>query len=167
MKRKMFMKTIMIAGILLFIASPVIAIDPIPQESGFSGFIRLGGGVINYKGNMIKGNSLLDISSNQTKSLTERADSKTSGVVLLPFELAYTFGSTRTQLFLGQSLEDLARFDMASQAGVRQELADAGTVAASFVFNMVITEVWKDPYVVDQDRLGTDQESMGGASCLG
>jgi len=80
---------------------------------------------------------------------------------LINGELAYTFGASRTQLFLGNTLEDFIRFETVAQAGLRQELPDKSIVAASYVFSSMPTVVWADPYVVDRDRTETDRKSSG------
>jgi hypothetical protein len=145
----------------LFGAAPAYSILPIPQDSGFSGFINLGAGAITAKSNTIAGNNLATIGKERIDSLTESPDSENEVIPLINGELAYTFASTRTQLYLGNSLEDFIRFETATLAGVRQELPDKSIVALSYVFSAIRTEVWADPYVVGQDRTETDRTSSG------
>jgi hypothetical protein len=145
----------------LFGTTPAYSITAIPQESGFSGFINLGAGAITAKSNMIAGNKLATIGKKRIDSLNDSADSKSDGIPLISGELAYTFASTRTQLYLGNSLEDFIRFETATLAGVRQELPDESIVALSYVSSLLRTEVWADPYVVGQDRTKTDRTSSG------
>jgi hypothetical protein len=134
---------------------------PIPQDSGFSGFINLGVGAITAKSNTIAGNSLATVGKERIDSLTGSPDSENDVIPLINGELAYTFASTRTQLYLGNSFEDFIRFDTAALAGVRQELPDKSIMALSYVFSAIRTEVWADPYVVGQDRTETDRTSSG------
>jgi hypothetical protein len=145
----------------LFGATPAYSITPIPQDSGFSGFINLGAGAVTAKSNMIAGNNLTTIGKKRIDSLTDSADSENDVIPLISGELAYTFASTRTQLYLGNSLEDFIRFETATLAGVRQELPDKSIVELSYVFSAIYTEVWADPYVVGQDRTKTDRNSSG------
>jgi hypothetical protein len=142
-------------------AAPAYSMLPIPQESGFSGFINLGAGAITAKSNMIAGNNLATIGKERIDSLTGSPDSENDVIPLINGELAYTFASTRTQLYLGNSFEDFIRFDTAALAGVRQELPDKSIMALSYVFSAIPTEVWADPYVVGQDRTETDRTSSG------
>jgi hypothetical protein len=93
--------------------------------------------------------------------LADRADSESDVIPVINGELAYTFGSSRTQLFLGNTFEDFIRFEATSQAGLRQELPDKSIVALIYVFTGIPTEVWADPYVVDRDRSKTDRTSSG------
>ena len=109
------------AGIVSFAALSILllvgvnlarALEPIPQESGFSGFIRPGGGYINYKSNLVASFMGYDLSEKKINSLTDSPDSQSNGIALVPFSLEYTFASTRTQVFLGTDLTDLIRFDL-------------------------------------------------------
>ncbi|MGA8281389.1 MAG: DUF2860 family protein [Desulfobacterales bacterium] len=130
-----------------------------PQDSGVSGFINLGVGVITAKSNMIAGNSLADIGKSRIDSLTDSPDSESDVILVLNGELAYTLVSTRTQVFIGNSFEDFIRFEATTMAGARQELPDSSIVALSYLFSAIPTEVWADPYVVGQNRSKTDRTS--------
>ncbi|MEE4111366.1 MAG: DUF2860 family protein, partial [Desulfobacteraceae bacterium] len=145
----------------LFGAAPAYSILPIPQDSGFSGFINLGVGAVTAESNTIAGNSLATIGKERIDSLTGSPDSENDVIPLINGELAYTFASTRTQVYLGNSLEDFIRFETATLAGVRQELPDKSILALSSVFSAIATEVWADPYVVGRDRTETDRTSSG------
>lgn len=160
MNRMVIVLLVLIAG-GLSAATPAYSMQPIPQDSGFSGFINLGVGAITAKSNMIAGNNLASIGKERIDSLTDSPDSENDVIPLISGELAYTFASTRTQLYLGNSFEDFIRFETATLAGVRQELPDKSIVALSYVFSGIATEVWADPYVVGQDRTKTDRTSSG------
>jgi hypothetical protein len=150
------------AGIILaLLCSPVAAFEPIPKESGFDGFVRLGGGYSWVKSNMIAGSDLGDVGKRRIDSLRDSPDSKSDGVPQFNWNVKYTFAGTRTQLFAGSRLEDIFRFDATTQAGVRQEFSSLGIMGASFVFTTLPTEVWRDPYVVDDRRNKTDRSSRG------
>jgi hypothetical protein len=145
---------------LLFIGQ-AYAIEPIPEESGFSGFLSIGGGYSRVKSNMIAGNTFGDVGHRSVDSLTDSPDSSSSGSFQFNYDLRYTFASTRTQIFLGTALEDALRYDFATQLGVSQELPGKNLVAASFLFSSIPTEVWKDPYVLYYKRSKTDRTSNG------
>jgi hypothetical protein len=150
------------AGIILALfCSPVAAFEPIPKESGFDGFVRLGGGYSWVKSNMIAGNDLGDVGQRKIDSIKDSPDSKSDGIPQFDWNVKYTFAGTRTQLFAGSRLEDIFRFDATTQAGVRQEFKSLGIVGASFVFTTLPTEVWKDPYVENDGRKKTDRTSRG------
>jgi hypothetical protein len=160
MNRVIIVLLVLSAGGLLG-TTPAYSITPIPQDSGFSGFINLGVGAITAKSNMIAGNNLATIGKKRIDTLTDSADSENDVIPLISGELAYTFASTRTKLYVGNSLEDFIRFETATLAGVRQELPDKSIVELSYVFSAIYTEVWADPYVVGQDRTKTDRNSSG------
>jgi hypothetical protein len=162
MKKSGFVTLTALAILLMFGASLATALEPIPKESGFSGFIRPGIGYIRYKTNMVASFLGFDLSDKKTNSLTDSPDSQSSAIALVPFSLAYTFASTRTQLFLGTDLTDLMRFDLAQQFGVKQEIGKLGVLQGGILFTGIPAKVWKDPYVVDQNRNETSRKSNGG-----
>jgi len=149
------------AVILCLLSTAAFAIEPIPEESGFSGFLSLGLGGNRVKSNMISGNRLTDIGDDTISSITGSPGSESEALPAINFELKYTFAETRTQLFAGNALEDVLRYDLIMQLGVRQDLQNLGIVAGSFVFNGIPTEVWEDPYLTNQSRDETDRTSNG------
>lgn len=142
-------------------ASAAFAIQPMPKEAGFNGFINVGGAYLDVKSNMIAGNSLGDIDNKEIDSIYETPDSDSTLLPLLNFEFAYTFGETRTQIYVGNSFEDFLRFDAVNSVGVRQEMADSSIVSASFIFTTLPAEVWEDPYMANQSRKKTDRSAQG------
>ena len=141
-------------------ATTAYAIEPIPEESGFSGFLNLGAVYLDVESNTIAGNDLVDVGKERIDSVFDSPDSESDVIPAINGEIAYTFASTRTQAYFGNSLEDYLRFDFSTLLGVRQELPDSSIVAASFVFSGIPTEVWEDPYVANRDR-----DEIGRGSC--
>ena len=139
----------------------VYAIEPIPEESGFSGFLSLGAAYSSVKSNMIAGNTFGNVGNRTVNSLTDEPDSNSSGGLNFNFDLRYTFASTRTQLFVGNELESALRYDFATQIGVAQELPGKNLVSASALLSTMPTKVWKDPYVLFAKRSRTDRDSTG------
>ena len=162
MKKTNLLTIAVLTLILLMAANPATALDPIPKESGFSGFIRPGVGYLNFKSNMVASFLGFDLSDKKTNSLDDSPDSQSNAIALVPFSLQYTFGSTRTQLFLGTDLTDLIRFDYAQQFGVKQEIGKLGLLQGGILFSSIPAKVWKDPYVVDKNRNETSRTSNGG-----
>ncbi|HEY7710161.1 MAG TPA: DUF2860 family protein [Candidatus Entotheonella sp.] len=138
-----------------------IALEPVPQEPGFSGFIQPAIGALWYKSNLVASFVSFDLSEEKIDSLSDEPDSQSTAVFLFPFELSYTFSRTRTQIFLGSQLEDFVSFDLSQQLGIKQELSGIGTIAGSFLFTSIPAKVWEDPYVTGQDREDTDRRSTG------
>ena len=161
MRRKSFLTFATLIIVLFMGANLASALDSIPVESGFSGFVRPGVGYLKYKSNMVASFLGFDLSEKKTNSLTDTPSSESTGIVLVPFSLQYTFASTRTQLFLGTDLTDLIRFDYTQQAGVKQEIGRFGLLQGGVLFSSIPAKVWKDPYVVDQNRKDTKRTSNG------
>ena len=158
-------KSLFIAALFvafLFSASLSFALEPIPQESGFSGFIRPGVGYLYFKSNMVASFlGIFDLSDKKTDSLDNSPDAQSNVVAMAPFSLEYTFASTRTQLFLGTDLTDLIRFDYSQQLGVKQGIGNFGILQGGILYSSIPAKVWKDPYVVDRNRDETSRESTG------
>jgi len=155
-----FASTSMVAAITL--SGNALAIDKIPEEEGLSGFVLLGGSYTDFSSNMISGSDLGDVGNDRIDSLTESPSSQDTIGGFFTGELKYTFAETRTQLFLGNTLEDLVRYDFAFQGGVRQEVSDKGIVSASILFSGIPTNVWADPYLTGENREETNRDSSGG-----
>jgi len=161
MKKACFLTTAVLVTILLFGAGFAAAINQLPMESGFSGFIRPGAGVMKFKSNMVASFMGFDLSDKKINSLTDNPDDQSTGIVTVPFALNYTFASTRTQLFVGTDLTDLIRFDMSQQFGVRQEIGRFGRLQGGILFSSIPAKVWKDPYLINQNRDETSRSSNG------
>jgi hypothetical protein len=161
MKKTIYIISASLAIALFLGTHPASAIDPIPKESGFSGFVRPGIGYLNFKSNMVASFLGFDLSEKKTDSLTDSPDSQDSVIALVPFALEYTFASTRTQLFIGTDLRDLIRFDLSQQLGIRQEIGSLGILQGGLLLTGIAAKVWKDPYVVNQNRDETSRDSNG------
>ena len=146
---------------LVLCTSTAFALDPIPKEAGFSGFVTFGTGVFSIKNNVIAGSGLFDFGKRNIDSIFDKPDdAETKVLPVLVGEVRYTFAQSRTQVFLGNRFEDFLRFDFTTALGVRQELPDTSTLGVGFVFGLP-TSVWEDPYVENRDRNKTDRTSPG------
>lgn len=162
MKRQNYLTTVALLTVLLFGADVAEALEPIPQEGGFSGYIRPGAGYMSVKSNMVASFLGADVSEKRADSLFDSPASKSSPLVLIPFSLAYTFASSGTQLFIGTELTDLIRFDYSQQAGIKQEVEKIGIIQGGFLFNVIPTTVWQDPYVAGfRERIDTNRRAYG------
>jgi hypothetical protein len=153
----------LVAGSMLA-ATTQAAVINIPKDSGFSGYVNLGAGGLSVKSNMLasimSGN--IDIGDKQIDSLNKSPSNSEGGAIpVINFELSYTFGSTRTQVHVGNLLEDYLSMDMTTIAGVRQDVGRAGQVGASYRGTAVKTEVWQDPYLTGAKRKDTDRTNNG------
>ena len=154
-----------IGGIVATVCSvaslSALALEPIPTDSGWSGFLIGGAGYVDGESNLISGNSLLDFGTDPISSVDASPSSEDDFFPLVTGEVAYTFASERIQLFAGGSIEDWATLDLAQQIGLRKEFDVLGTVQVGFLFSGIPAEVWKDPYVEGTPRSETDRDSNG------
>ena len=147
--------------VLMLAANPAGAVIFIPNQAGFSGFVRPGVGVLDIETNMVAEFAGFKLSSDPISSLTESNDSETTGIFLIPFNVQYTFNNLKTQVFLGTLLADLARFDLVQQLGVKQKIGSLGLLQVGLQRSGIVTEVWEDPYVVNTERSTTDRNLTG------
>jgi hypothetical protein len=138
------------------------AIDPIPEEGGFSGRVNVGASWLRVKSNMVSGSKFGDLSSDRINSIYDEPDSETNINPAFGGELRYTIADTRTQFFLGSALIDRLRFDLSQAFGVRKQWDETGIFEGAFLFSTIPTEVWEDPYVAGAKREETDRTSKGG-----
>jgi hypothetical protein len=163
MKRLICLTLAALIAMMAVTADFANALEPVPKESGFNGFIRPGAGFISFKSNMVASFLGYDLSDKKTNALDSSPDSQSSANILMQFSLGYTFADTRTQLFLGTDLTDLVRFDFSQQLGVKQDIGKFGLILGGFLFSGVPVKVWEDPYVApNRNRQETDRNSLGG-----
>jgi len=145
------------------VGSPALAVDRIPETSGFSGFALVAPGVFGVSSNLIYGGAPLldDVANSPIESIFDAPGSQTAAALLLAGEVNYTFSSSRTQLFFGNRLEDILRLDVAFGLGVRQELPDKSVLALSVLATLTDRKVWSDPYVENEERVKTDLGQPG------
>ena len=139
------------------------ATEQIPEEGGFSGRVNVGASWLRVKSNTIAGSRFGDLSNDRIDSLFDDPDSETAIMPMINGELRYTFGDTRTQVFLGNAMEDWIRFDLSTAFGVRKQWDETGIFEGAFLFSPVFpAEVWEDPYATGTKRKETDRTSTGG-----
>lgn len=133
-------------------------VNPIPKESGFSGYGSLSTSYSKLNSNVVVGPD--EDESRRLNSWGDQASS--SGYKVTPnIDLRYTMAESRTQLYLGTLIQDAVMFDFTQQFGVRKEFGDKGIGSIAYVFSAIPTEVWADPYLVGQNREKTDRKSSG------
>ena len=138
-------------------AGVALAQEPMPRESGFSGYIEMLGAYIST-------NSQLSTDSDNKK--TDSLD--TSGERVNKFKplplglIRYTFAEIRTQLFMGVLPENLAQGQFLVEAGARHILSNGTGLRASVIpLTPIAQKTWEDPFVIGQDRKRTDIDSYG------
>lgn len=152
-------------AVALLIAVPnAYAISPIPEETGFSGFVNLG-----VAGGQVESNTVskiigVDLGDDGISNINDGPGEEDVVLPLAAAELSYTFANSGTQIFLGTLLEDFVRFDSSTRFGVRQSLGGAGVASiAALATSPMGAKVWKDPYRTSNlgDRKSTDRTAQG------
>jgi len=149
---------------LIAINGAAQAINPIPAEPGWSGFVAFGLGSMNAKTNLISGIDTfgVDIGDATISSLDDEPDSESLVLPQVNLNFEYTFEG-QTQVFFGNSIEDIVQLDTAAIGGVRQQFADRSILQFSVVTTPMLSpvQVWADPYVTNVPRQETDRTSRG------
>ncbi len=150
-----------VAAIVMLVgANAAFALDPISQQSGFSGYIQPGVGYLSIESNTVAKVLSFDLSDKRINDLDDEPDSESTAIFTAPFKLAYTFAGSRTEIFLGTEVGDLLSFDSAQQLGVKQGIGSFGVLQAGLLFSGNV-RVWKDPFVTGQNRDDTSRQNMG------
>ncbi len=137
-----------------------LAIEPVPEASGWRGLVVLGAGYIDLESNLVAGNRLIDIGEATVGSVTSAPASDSTLHPILTGEVNYTFGN-RWQAFFGTSLEDALTLDAVVQLGLRKDLGRTGILQGGILYSGIPTEVWEDPYAEGVPRDETDRDSAG------
>ncbi len=147
--------------LLLLISVNLRAQVNLPETSGLRGFVRPSFGYLNFRSNTVASFLRYDLANPIIQSIYSQPETQGMPLFLLPFEVTYTFSKTKTQLLLGTQLDDLIRFNLTMQLGVRQQFNKVGIFQFSFLLNSLPTMVWSDPYVANVDRVQTERHSYG------
>ena len=160
------MKFPVIIVIALFVTAhvPAAAQDQVPSSTGFGGLAL---GAFSYMS--IATNILVtappvvlgDVSDANISSIFESPSANGSPGFLGGGEINYTYAETRTQLFLGNRLEDILRLDVVFGLGLRQEIENAGIVAVSYLFTPIDLRMWTDPYIERDTRIESEVDVPG------
>jgi len=150
-----------VACLGMLASMPALAIDKIPAEGGFSGFVLPGVGYMDIKSNTLVGNSLIDVERKTIGSVNASPKSEDAFHVMFSGEVKYTLAGRGTQFFLGGSLEDVVTLDLAQAVGIRQDIGDGGIVELAALLTSIPADVWEDPYVEGEPRVDTERDSNG------
>jgi hypothetical protein len=139
------------------------AVTIIPEKSGVSGYVNLGAGAIGIESNLLAGlaRGIVDVGDAVTDDINGSPGSDSAAVPMLNFELSYTFAESRTQLYLGNLLEDFLTFDLSGMAGIRQDVGGAGIFGLALVNTSLSADVWEDPYQTGVKRDDTERTWKG------
>lgn len=143
---------------------PAQALDPLPEESGFSGYVNLGVGTGSLESNFLARIAGIDIDlGDETINDFGSPDDQSITAPAINLNVGYTFDNRKTRIFLGNDLEDFLQFDRSTLLALRHDFDRVGSVQFAFLTSAFPgTEVWADPYLLNEKRKNTESRSTGG-----
>lgn len=126
----------------------------IPETSCFGGYILTGVGGFDAESNLLVTGPPLtsDVGNAITTSIYSTANANNSLAIPLAGEVNYTFAKSKTQIFLGNGLEDVLRLDVPVGIGVRQQLKNGSQLMLRILTTPLTLKFWEDPYVEGETR---------------
>ena len=148
---------------ILAVSLPALSLDKMPKDKGFSGYANLGVGAGSVESNFLAHIAGLEIDlGDDTIDSFGSPDDEDIVIPALNFELGYTFGNKKTRIALGNDLADFLQFDRATRLSVRHDFDNVGRMQLGLLNSALLqTEVWKDPYLLNEKRERTDYDSNG------
>jgi hypothetical protein len=135
--------------------------EPLPRESGWTGYVTVGVGGTTLQSNSLAGSTWREIGEPRLGSLSESPGRAREAMAVATGEIGYFFQSTGTHIFAGNVLEDLVRYDFSSRLGVSQSLGGAGVLGVDLLGTTTPALVWSDPFAVGRRRESTERASTG------
>lgn len=150
--------------LLSSLAVPALALEPLPEEAGWSGFANVGGGVGSVESNFLARISGVDIDlGDDTIDGLGGPDDEDIATLALALDVGYTLHNKKTRFSLGNDMTDFLSFDRSTKLAVRHDFDSVGSVElAGLVSAALETQVWSDPYAVGVSRDDTELSSSGG-----
>jgi len=155
-----FSRWMTISSLILIPGISNAAIENIPTENGWGGWVIFGVGYSDMKSNTVAGNKWIDIGNENVSSLTASPKSDDTVHAAFTGQVKYTFGD-QWQAFLGSNLIDRITLDFTQQLGIRKQTDGGQKFSAGLLFSALPTEVWEDPYQTSSGRSKTDRDSTG------
>ena len=151
MKKKLTM--LLLSGIYSTVSNAQLA-----EQDGFELTLSINTGVST-------GQSQFDTSDDNaiTQDLTNNGQQNDSFLAFPLARLQYTFNEGQSQLFLGNSEDQITEAQLQMEIGFNYQLNDGSVLTLAYFPNLpFFNETWKDPYLVNKKRETTDQSSQGG-----
>lgn len=157
-------KTVIALAVAAATSMPALALDKMPEEAGFSGYVNLGAGTGSIESNFLARLSGVDIDlGDDTVTDYGSPDDEDFTMPALNLNLSYTFSSLKTQVSLGNDLADFLQFDRSTRLALRHDFDSLGRMQIALLSSAFPqTEVWADPYLLDESRKETERSSTGG-----
>ncbi|MEZ5573854.1 MAG: DUF2860 family protein [Halioglobus sp.] len=156
------MKKLALSLAISTLAMSASAMDAMPKEAGFSGFLAAGAAGGNVESNFLAKVLGIDLSNDNIYSY----DSPSQTDIIIPsfnYNLGYTFSNLKTRIYAGTAVEDSLDFSSNTVIAVRHDFDSLGGIElAGLAPGVAKTEVWENPYQLVQDRSATERTTSGG-----
>ncbi len=156
------MKKTILSVVISTLAMSASAMDAIPSEAGFSGFLALGAAGGQVESNFLAEVLSIDLSNDDIYQY----DSPDNTDIIIPsfnYNLGYTFADKKTRVYLGTAVEDSLDFSTNTVLAVRHDFDSLGGIElAGLAPGLAKVEVWENPYLLGQNRSSTERTTSGG-----
>lgn len=156
------MKKLALSLAVSTLAMSASAMDPMPQEAGFSGFLALGAAGGQVESNFLAKVVGVDLSNEDIYYY----DSPDQTDIIIPsfnYNVGYTFANKKTRIYAGTAVEDSLDFSSNTVLAVRHDFDSLGGIElAGLAPGVAKLEVWEDPYQLGSDRSSTERTTSGG-----
>lgn len=130
---------------------------PLAEEAGWQFTVNVNAGFIQSQSQMST-----DSDNKVTKDLNNKGKQVDSAIVFPLARLDYTFADLKTQLFVGNSLDNVSQGQFQLELGGKHQLASGSTVTLAWIpLIPSFQKTWQDPYLQNQPRQKTDQDTQG------
>jgi hypothetical protein len=157
------MKKTAIATVVSFMAMPALALDPMPEDAGFSGYVNLGAGGGSIESNFLARVPGVDVDlSNDTIYSLDSPDDESVTLPAIRYSVGYTFSGQKTRVFIGSDVESFLKFESSTALALRHDFDRMGNMQLSFLGSAYPgVDVWADPYQTGSTRSNTEFSSTG------
>lgn len=133
----------------------VCSAKPLAKKAGFGGVVGLNAGAIESQSQLSVGDD-----NAQIADLDSSAQAETKVLPFPFFRVDYTFTDLTTQLFLGQSKENILNSAFQYELGITHQFSDWQALTLAYIPHVpVLKETWADPYLTGSPRQETDVDS--------
>ncbi len=142
--------------IFVFVLLPINnAQELIPDSKGFSGFILPEFGYSISASNLYSTYLGMRRGNDQINSLLDKPKDVGTPYLTLPFQISYTLREGKTSVFIGNSTEDLFRFNRSNQLAIRQRFKANGIFQLGLCIEDLALKTWQDPFIIGKKRTAT------------
>ena len=155
------MKKILIGLTVFAVTNPALALDPMPDQAGFSGALAGGAAGGRVESNFLARILGIDLSDSTIYGLSSPGTTK----IISPtfdYNIGYTFDNKKTRISLASAAEASIDFSSNTTLNFRHDFDSVGNVQLSALAPpLARVDVWKNPYLTGQKRRRTELSSSG------